>query len=61
MSISEIAVKILGVALAIFGFILIVNSAAALPATWIAVVVGLVCLAGGIYIVRRELYRLSKV
>jgi hypothetical protein len=52
MSISEIIVKIIGVVLAIFGLMLIFQSATALPGSWILVVVGLVCLAGGIYIVR---------
>lgn len=52
MSISEIAVKIIGVLLAVFGLVTLYNSALGLPGTIVAVVVGLVCLAGGIYIVR---------
>jgi len=52
MSISEVIVKILGVALAIFGLVAIFGNALSLPGTWIMVLVGLVCLAGGIYIVR---------
>ncbi len=52
MSISEIIVKILGVALAIFGLVMIFNSAAGLPGTWIVCLVGIICLAGGIFIVR---------
>ena len=52
MSISEIIVKILGVILAIFGLVTIFGSVTGLPGSWIMVVIGLVCLAGGIYIVR---------
>lgn len=52
MSISEIIVKVLGVVLAIFGLSLIVSGAAGLPGAWLIVLIGVICMAGGIYIVR---------
>ncbi len=52
MSITEIAVKIVGLVLAVFGLFAILNSVLALPATWIIVLAGLGCLAIGVYIVR---------
>jgi hypothetical protein len=52
MSISEIFVKGIGVALALLGLWLIWTSVAGLPASWIMSVAGLICIASGVYIVR---------
>lgn len=58
MSLSEIVIKIIGLALAIVGFALILSVlglpllGVSLSPWWVAVLVGVILLGAGIYIVR---------
>ena len=58
MSLSEIIIKVLGLALAIVGFCLILSAVGVnllgitLSPIWLAVLVGVILLGAGIYIVR---------
>lgn len=58
MSLSEIVVKLIGLALAIVGFALLLSTVGlnilgiALSPVWVAILVGVLFLGAGIYIVR---------
>lgn len=52
MNVSEIIIKLIGVALAVFGFFVLIGSVTGLPGTWITVLIGIGLIAVGIYIVR---------
>ncbi len=51
MSITQIAVKVIGLILAVFGLFLLLTNVAGLIGTWIICLAGLAYLAIGIYII----------
>ena len=58
MKLSEIVIKIIGIALAIVGFALLLSAVGlnilgiALAPVWVAILVGVIFLGAGIYIIR---------
>ena len=58
MSLSEIVIKIIGIVLALVGFALLLSVVGlnilgiGLDPAWLAVIIGIIFLGGGIYIIR---------
>lgn len=50
MSLSRIAQFVVGLILAVVGLMTVITSLGGLPGSWVATVVGLACLALGVYI-----------